>query len=147
MAYGMCISDCSYDVCASDWGCIWFIQKVRKQLYTFLQEIPIMSKWLIGCSALAFSIKVILQAGSTIPSLNNMAFGYRPIVIGYLHLVFLGIVTLFLLGYLFYKGYLKALKLTRSEEHTSELQSLMRNSYAVFCLKQKKTTNTQNKNT
>src|SRR3546814_1678649 len=27
---------------------------------------------------------------------------------------------------------------TRSEEHTSELQSLMRNSYAVFCLKNKK---------
>src|SRR3546814_1861116 len=30
----------------------------------------------------------------------------------------------------------------RSEEHTSELQSLMRNSYAVFCLK-KKTTHTE----
>src|SRR3546814_3800804 len=29
----------------------------------------------------------------------------------------------------------------RSEEHTSELQSLMRNSYAVFCLKQKKQIN------
>src|SRR3546814_8075929 len=28
----------------------------------------------------------------------------------------------------------------RSEEHTSELQSLMRNSYAVFCLKKKKQT-------
>src|SRR3546814_3025603 len=28
----------------------------------------------------------------------------------------------------------------RSEEHTSELQSLMRISYAVFCLKKKKTT-------
>src|SRR3546814_8345738 len=27
----------------------------------------------------------------------------------------------------------------RSEEHTSELQSLMRNSYAAFCLKKKKT--------
>src|SRR3546814_7726656 len=27
----------------------------------------------------------------------------------------------------------------RSEEHTSELQSLMRNSYAVFCLKKKHT--------
>src|SRR3546814_6895044 len=27
---------------------------------------------------------------------------------------------------------------TRSEEHTSELQSLMRTSYAVFCLKHKK---------
>src|SRR3546814_1664383 len=29
----------------------------------------------------------------------------------------------------------------RSEEHTSELQSLMRISYAVFCLKKKKTQN------
>src|SRR3546814_9113991 len=29
--------------------------------------------------------------------------------------------------------------LMRSEEHTSELQSLMRISYAVFCLKKKKT--------
>src|SRR3546814_7189419 len=30
--------------------------------------------------------------------------------------------------------------LARSEEHTSELQSLMRISYAVFCLKKKKNT-------
>src|SRR3546814_7456298 len=29
-------------------------------------------------------------------------------------------------------------QMARSEEHTSELQSLMRNSYAVFCLKKKK---------
>src|SRR3546814_1416635 len=44
-----------------------------------------------------------------------------------------------------------AMTARRSEEHTSELQSLMRNSYAVFCLKKKKQnkltkTNTQNKN-
>src|SRR3546814_2092828 len=32
------------------------------------------------------------------------------------------------------------LKVERSEEHTSELQSLMRISYAVFCLKKKKST-------
>src|SRR3546814_2676799 len=32
----------------------------------------------------------------------------------------------------------------RSEEHTSELQSLMRNSYAVFCLKKKIKTTTSN---
>src|SRR3546814_4960618 len=31
----------------------------------------------------------------------------------------------------------KPLRLYRSEEHTSELQSLMRTSYAVFCLKKK----------
>src|SRR3546814_1149483 len=33
-----------------------------------------------------------------------------------------------------------AVELSRSEEHTSELQSLMRISYAVFCLKKKKIT-------
>src|SRR3546814_7636513 len=33
----------------------------------------------------------------------------------------------------------------RSEEHTSELQSLMRISYAVFCLKKKKTQNRSKK--
>src|SRR3546814_1549827 len=33
--------------------------------------------------------------------------------------------------------------LLRSEEHTSELQSLMRISYAVFCLKKKNTTPSQ----
>src|SRR3546814_2458462 len=33
----------------------------------------------------------------------------------------------------------------RSEEHTSELQSLMRNSYAVFCLKKKHTAYTKMK--
>src|SRR3546814_3437802 len=35
----------------------------------------------------------------------------------------------------------------RSEEHTSELQSLMRISYAVFCLKKKKQQNTTNTTT
>src|SRR3546814_8500820 len=34
---------------------------------------------------------------------------------------------------------------SRSEEHTSELQSLMRISYAVFCLKKKKTMYTEDK--
>src|SRR3546814_5744068 len=38
------------------------------------------------------------------------------------------------------------LEMRRSEEHTSELQSLMRNSYAVFCLKKKKTITTHKVN-
>src|SRR3546814_8352205 len=35
-------------------------------------------------------------------------------------------------------GWIALLMARRSEEHTSELQSLMRISYAVFCLKKKK---------
>src|SRR3546814_5918854 len=38
-----------------------------------------------------------------------------------------------------YAGYFEALGVLRSAEHTSELQSLMRSSYAVFCLKKKTT--------
>src|SRR3546814_4407673 len=37
----------------------------------------------------------------------------------------------------------RASSATRSEEHTSELQSLMRISYAVFCLKKKKKRNSR----
>src|SRR3546814_3105667 len=46
-------------------------------------------------------------------------------------------------GYLPIDGiasYNKGAQVLRSEEHTSELQSLMRISYAVFCLKKKKKT-------
>src|SRR3546814_5584251 len=44
------------------------------------------------------------------------------------------------------KRILDQVAVTRSEEHTSELQSLMRNSYAVFCLK-KKTNNDEHSTT
>src|SRR3546814_3172832 len=44
-------------------------------------------------------------------------------------------------GSAFQEGWFQHMKrvLNRSEEHTSELQSLMRISYAVFCLKKNKT--------
>src|SRR3546814_1513227 len=41
----------------------------------------------------------------------------------------------------------RAFFMARSEEHTSELQSLMRISYAVFCLKKKTTTTTKKRET
>lgn len=56
--------------------------------------------------ALALSIKLVLQALSVIPSLNKLAFGFRPVVIGYLHLVLLGVISLFILAYIFSRKYL-----------------------------------------
>src|SRR3546814_6224912 len=44
-----------------------------------------------------------------------------------------------LLKFLAFPSFIFGVAFARSEEHTSELQSLMRISYAVFCLKQKKT--------
>src|SRR3546814_4040017 len=51
------------------------------------------------------------------------------------------------LDFVFMSGHPDAIEDRRSEEHTSELQSLMRISYAVFCLKKKKKQKNIYKNT
>lgn len=58
------------------------------------------SRRVLFLSALALTIKLTLQALSVIPSLSQLAFGFRPIVIGYLHLVLLAVISLFILGYM-----------------------------------------------
>lgn len=75
---------------------IAFLKKNSAALSAHLAK-PV--QWLWVLSFTAFSIKIFLQAGSTIPSLNIVAYGFRPIVIGYLHLVLLGELSLFLIGY------------------------------------------------
>lgn len=57
--------------------------------------------WLMGLAAVALSIKLLLQLGSTIPALSKLAFGFRPIVIGYLHLALLAVISLSILGFCF----------------------------------------------
>jgi hypothetical protein len=47
---------------------------------------------------------MILQTGTIIPWLGNAVFGYRPIIIGFLHLVFLGLVTFYILSYFLKDG-------------------------------------------
>lgn len=62
----------------------------------------------IYASATAVTLKFILQAISVIPSLSQLVFGIRPIVIAYLHLVLLGGYTLFFFWYLFDRGFLQS---------------------------------------
>ena len=57
-------------------------------------------RWLLLLAGMALTIKLLLQLGSTHPALSQLAFGFRPIVIGYLHLVLLGVITIFILGYI-----------------------------------------------
>lgn len=58
-------------------------------------------------AAFAMTIKFVLQAVSILPSLSQLVFGLRPIVIAYLHLVLLGVYSLFIIGYLFYNRLIK----------------------------------------
>lgn len=69
-----------------------------KKAWSESLSLPVKICW--GLAFAAFAIKLILQALSAIPALGKLAFGYRPIIIGYLHLVMLGFISFFMLGFL-----------------------------------------------
>lgn len=73
------------------------IQKLKDKIHLY-------GRLLMLAIAMAFTIKLILQLGSTIPAVSKLAFGFRPIVIAYLHLILLAIISMFLLVY--YKSFL-----------------------------------------
>lgn len=70
-----------------------------------IQGFTVAVKWLFSLSAIALTIKLLLQAGSVIPFLSHLAFGFRPIVIAYLHLVLLGVISPFIIGYVIAENY------------------------------------------
>jgi hypothetical protein len=67
-------------------------------------------KFIGGLSLGAFMLKTFLQSFTIINFVGNLVFGDRPIIMGFLHLVFLGFVTLFLLAYFARTGFLNTEK-------------------------------------
>jgi hypothetical protein len=57
--------------------------------------------WFFALLLIAVTAKLLLQLGSTIPEVSRLAFGFRPIVIAYLHLILLAIVSVFLIVFVF----------------------------------------------
>ena len=54
----------------------------------------------------AFSLKTLLQSLTIFPGVGDAVFGDRPVIIGFLHLVFLGFISLMLLAYFVQSGLL-----------------------------------------
>ena len=80
---------------------LW-LNAIRQQLKKIRTHIRMsMVAWLFCAVLLAASIKFLLQTLSVIPSLSSLAYSFRPIVVGYLHLVLLGIITFFILAFIF----------------------------------------------
>ena len=88
-------------------GWILLVRLLLKDKSTLKTGLPKKGRQLLLLSAIAFTIKLLLQMGSTHPALSQLAFGFRPIVIGYLHLVLLGVITIFILGYIFAMKFLE----------------------------------------
>jgi hypothetical protein len=91
-------------------GWLLTLQQIKIQ-YGFIQSITTKEvRRIIVLAGTALTIKLLLQLGSTIPSLSVLAFGFRPVVIGYLHLILLGVITLYLLGFFMHESYIAATK-------------------------------------
>src|SRR3546814_7601338 len=110
----MRISDWSSDVCSSDLRCLLESLHRRHQAFRLAVPDPELHAWLAARDGLRV-LRVERGDGLVDVALNQV--GEIPFL-AFLHLV-------------------RVLAACRSEEHTSELQSLMRISYAVFCLKKK----------
>ena len=81
----------------------WFklVLLLKTQVIKALKNVHPILKMIFICIFIAMSLKIIFQLLSTIPSLSQLAFGFRPIVIAYLHLVLLALISLFLLFYIY----------------------------------------------
>ncbi len=93
---------------------ILIVRKIWPSAKSITRNTPSPFWWLLVLSAIALSIKLLLQLGSTHPELSKLAFGFRPIVIGYLHLVLLGVISLFILGYCFINSLLSVTKTSKA---------------------------------
>jgi hypothetical protein len=81
------------------------ISKYFNKLFSeIISRLSIIEKWLYGIAMFSFLLRILLQALSVIPALGKFAFAYRPVVIGYLHLILLGCISFFLIAYLFGKN-------------------------------------------
>ncbi|WP_298411214.1 hypothetical protein [Hydrotalea sp.] len=77
----------------------WMIVLMKQNKTQLLTRTPTFTKTILWLVAIAFSIKLLLQLGSAIPALSTLTYGFRPIVIGYLHLVLLGVISLYILAH------------------------------------------------
>jgi hypothetical protein len=93
---------------------VWFkiIKAIKTSLKlggTSLNKFQIFLFLFVG---IAFTIKLLLQLGSTIPAISTLAFGFRPIVIAYLHLVLLAVISVFIISYFYTFKLIEVNKLT-----------------------------------
>lgn len=81
------------------YGLLIFLKELLLTKHINQFKLNVVAKILLLCVVVAIIFKVLLQLGSTVPAISKFAFGFRPIVIAYLHLVLLAFTTVFLIVY------------------------------------------------
>ncbi len=93
-------------------GWVKFLQTANKHREEIMQKTSLFMKYLILFVVIAVTVKLTLQLFSTIPAISKLAFGFRTIVIAYLHLVLLAMISTFIIGYIYGTGIISKRKLT-----------------------------------
>lgn len=78
------------------WYLLLYVYRNSKHIHKQLNPVV---KWFWLIAGTAFALKILMQGLSAIPQLNTYAFGLRSIVIGFLHLVLLCFVSVFIIGW------------------------------------------------
>jgi hypothetical protein len=84
---------------------VWFIICCAELVKEFKLVKPSI-RFVVVLALAAFAIKISMQSLTFFDTINVLVFGNRPMIMGFLHLVFLGFVTLFLIAYFVQKGIL-----------------------------------------
>src|SRR3546814_5235822 len=135
-AYEMRISDWSSDVCSAD-----LLSPGEVNLERLCQADDIADRAIAGELDLREGFRLLRELGrpdtrrEKIGSVASYGLSGASIAALFLHSSWVDLVVAAVIGLII--GGITLLAASRSEEHTSELQSLMRNSSAVFCLKKK----------
>lgn len=92
-------------------GCLLILMTLF-YLFLLLKKIPYsklfssrIARTFLFFSVFSFVLKMLLQVGTIFPQLGNAVYGDRPVIIGFLHLVFLGFLSFFLLSVLTENGH------------------------------------------
>jgi hypothetical protein len=82
---------------------ILFVQLMRRQWRKVRRLLPYWSRLFLTIAFLAFAVKALMQGLTAVPHLAVMGYTIRNFMIGFIHLVLLGVISTFLIGYAFYR--------------------------------------------
>ena len=82
----------------------YFLPVFRQSMKKGFFQHPL-ARILLVVSFVSFIIKMVLTMGTIYPPLGNAVYGARPVIIGFLHLVFLAFVSFYILGNIIRDGF------------------------------------------
>lgn len=83
---------------AQTYGAVMLFRIVRRSWTHLILKWSAVQRFVLIFAGFAFAVKILLQLASNVPAISQFAFGFRNVVIAYLHLVLLMCIATYLLS-------------------------------------------------